>query len=190
MADARHQYRIIRRSTPDRGDGGTTRRPVSENRRWSGELGGGVLDQRALATQLGLQAPIMPRRAGPMLFGTSVRLDTGSRARPGALVLTRIDMGSPAGLLRLREYARPVLGAMASMDSVIGAAIFSDGQGMGYTVSAWVSPEAATEIMSQDQHRSAMRAFLSDGLGVAAWTSVWVPARFNTFGSAAQRVEP
>lgn len=61
---------------------------------------------------------------------------------------------------------------------------------MGYTVSAWVSPEAATEIMSQDQHRSAMRAFLSDGLGVAAWTSVWVPARFNTFGSAAQRVEP
>lgn len=93
----------------------------------------GYLDQRALATQLGLQAPIMPRRAGPMLFGTSVRLDTGSRARPGALVLTRIDMGSPAGLLRLREYARPVLGAMASMDSVIGAAIFSDGQG-------WATP--------------------------------------------------
>ena len=140
----------------------------------------GHLDQRSVATQLGLQAPIMPRRVGPMRFGTSVRLDTGRRARPGAISVTRLDMGSPAGLPRLREYAGPVLGGMARMDPVIGAAIFNDGQSVGYTVSAWSSPEAAAEIMGQEQHRVAMRAFFSDGLGVTGSTSVWVPARLNT----------
>jgi predicted ester cyclase len=137
-------------------------------------------DQRGLATQLGLQAHVMPRKAGPMRFGTSVRLDTGSRAQPGAISFTRIDMGSPQGLLRLREYARPVLAGMASMDSVLGAAILNDGQSVAYTVSAWPSPEAAGDIIRQEQHRAAMRAFFSDGLGVSAWTSVWSPARVNT----------
>lgn len=138
------------------------------------------LDQRTLAGQLGLQAPIMPRQVGPLRFGTSACLDTGNRDLPRAISFTRIDMGSPAGLLRLREYARPVLAAMASMESVIGSAICNDGERLGYTVTAWRSPEAATDIMRQDQHRTAMRAFFSDGLGVSAWTSVWVPARFNT----------
>ena len=140
----------------------------------------GYLDQRGLAMQLGLQAPIMPRQAGPMRFGTSVRIATGSRARPGAVSVTRLDMGSREGLLRLRQYAGPVLAGMASMDSVLGAAILNDGERVGYTVSAWASPDAATEIMRQDQHREAMRAFFSEGLGVAGATSVWVPARLNT----------
>lgn len=139
----------------------------------------GYFDQRSLATQIGLQAPVMPRRAGPMRFGTSVRVDTGSRARPGAISFTRIDVGSPPELLRLREYARPVLGGMASMDSVIGAAAFNDGHTVAYTVSAWPSPEAAAEIMGQEEHRAAMRAFFSDGLGLSAWTSMWIPARLN-----------
>lgn len=137
-------------------------------------------DQRTLATQIGLQAPVMARQAGPMRFGTSVRLDKGNRAQPGALSFTRLDMGSPAGLLRLREYARPVLGGMAKMGTVVGAAIFNDGESVGYTVSGWSSPEAAQEIMGQKAHRVAMQAFFSDGLGVSAWTSVWVPARLNT----------
>ncbi len=140
----------------------------------------GYLDQRALAAQLGLQAPIMPRKAGPMLFGTAVRLNTGSRARPGALSFTRIDMGSPAGLVRLREHARPVLAGLAGMGAVIGAAIFNDGQSVGYTVTAWPSPETAAEIMRQAEHQTATRAFFSDGLGVSGWTSVWVPARLNS----------
>jgi steroid delta-isomerase-like uncharacterized protein len=140
----------------------------------------GYLDQRSLAMQLGLQAPIMPRQVGPIRFGTSVRVEKGSRARPGAVSVTRLDMGSLEGLLRLRQYAGPVLAGMASMDPVVGAAILNDGERVGYTVSAWSSPDAATEIMRQDQHRAAMRAFFSDGLGVSGWTSVWVPARFNT----------
>lgn len=136
-------------------------------------------DQRTLATQIGLHAPVMARQAGPMRFGTSVRLDKGNRAQPGALSFTRLDMGSPAGLLRLREYARPVLGGMAGMSPVIGAALFNDGHSVGYTVSGWSSPEAAQEIMGQDAHRAAMQAFFNDGLGVSGWTSVWVPARIN-----------
>lgn len=140
----------------------------------------GYLDQRTLATGLGLQAPIMPRRVGPIRFGTSARLDTGSRARPGAISFTRIDVGFPAELLRLRAHARPVLAGMARMESVIGAAVYNDGQGVAYTVSGWSSPEAATEMMGQDQHRGAVRAFFSEGLGLSAWTSVWVPSRLNT----------
>ena len=140
----------------------------------------GHLDQRTVALQLGLQAPILPFKAGPFRLGASVHLETGSRARPGAISFTRIDMGSRAGLLRLRDYSRPVLGAMAGMESVIASALMNDGERVGYTVTAWSSPEAATEILGQDEHRKAMRAFFSDGLGVAAWTSVWVPARFNT----------
>ena len=137
-------------------------------------------DQRTIALQLGLQAPVMPRRAGPMRFGTATRLETGSRVCPGAISFTRIDMGSPAELLRLRDYARPVLAGMAGMRSVIGSATFSDGERLGFTVSAWSSPEEAAEIMAQAEHRAAVRAFFSDGLGVSAWTSVWIPARFNT----------
>ncbi len=140
-------------------------------------------DQRTLATQIGLQAPVMPRRAGPMRFGTSVRLETKSRARPGAISFTRIDMGSVPELLRLRGYARPVLGGMASMASVIGSAIFNDGQQVAYTVSGWSSPEAAAEIMGQEEHRAAVRAFFADGLGISAWTSVWIPSRLNTLWS-------
>ena len=64
-------------------------------------------DQRTLATQIGLHAPVMARQAGPMRFGTSVRLDKGNRAQPGALSFTRLDMGSPAGLLRLRSTPVP-----------------------------------------------------------------------------------
>ena len=76
-------------------------------------------------------------------------------------------MGSAAGLLRLRDYARPVLAGMARMGSVVGAAIFNDGQSVGYTVSGWSSPEAAEEIMQQQEHRAAMQAFFNDGLGVS-----------------------
>lgn len=137
-------------------------------------------DQRGLAMQLGLQAPVMPRQAGPMRFGTSVRLETGSRARPGAISFTRIDMGSSTELLRLRDYARPVLGGMARMASVIGSAIFNDGERLAYTVSGWSSPEAAADIMGQQEHRAAVRAFFDEGLGVSAWTSVWIPAGLNT----------
>ncbi len=137
-------------------------------------------DQRSLAIQIGLQAPVMPRQVGPIRFGTSVRLDKGSQNAPGAISFTRLDMGSAAGLLRLRDYARPVLARMASMGSVVGAAIFNDGQSVGYTVSGWSSPEAAEEILQQQEHRAAMQAFFNDGLGVSGWTSVWVPARLNT----------
>lgn len=140
----------------------------------------GHLDQLALARQLGLQAIIAPRQVGPMRLGTSVRLDKASTAEPGAISFTRIDMGSPDGLLRLREHARPVLAGMAGMGSVIGAAAFNDGRSVAYTVTGWTSPEAASEIMGQDQHRAAMRAFFSGGLGLSAWTSVWVPTRRNT----------
>jgi hypothetical protein len=56
----------------------------------------------------------------------------------------------------------------------------SYGERAGYTVGAWDSAESAAETMRQDQHRAAMRAFFSDGLGVSGWTSVWVPTRFNT----------
>ena len=137
-------------------------------------------DQRSIATQLGLQALVMPRQAGPMRFGTSARLETGSRERPGAISFTRIDVGSPTELLRLRDHARPVLAGMSGMGSVIGSAIFNDGQRLAFTVSGWSSPEEASEIMAQPEHRAAVRAFFSDGLGVSAWTSVWIPARLNT----------
>ena len=147
----------------------------------------GYLDHRTVAAQLGLQAPIMPRRVGQLRFGVSTRLVTGSRELPAAISFTRIDMGSPEGLLRLRGYARPVLAAMARMKSVIGAAILNDGESVAYTVSAWSSPQAATEIMRQDEHRAAMHAFFSDGLGVSAWTSVWVPSRFNALWVRCQR---
>lgn len=180
MGDAGDEQRLVRRRPPT-GVAASLRGGLFL-RTADGLVASAVayFDQRNLATQIGLQAPVLAQRVGPMRFGTSVRLDKGSRALPGALSFTRLDVGSPAGLVRLRDYARPVLGGMAGMDSVIGAAIFSDGQGVGYTVSGWTSPDAAEEIMRQEAHKAAVHAFFSDGLGSSAWTSVWVPARLNT----------
>lgn len=133
--------------------------------------------ERTAAIQLLMRGTNTGSFAGVPPTGAAVALPTAHF--PAATSFTRLDMGSRAGLLRLRRYAGPVLAAMATMKSVIGSAIFNDGESVGYTVSAWSSPEAAAEILRQDEHRTATRAFFSDGLGVSGWTSVSVPPRFN-----------
>jgi steroid delta-isomerase-like uncharacterized protein len=48
----------------------------------------GYFDRQAFVEQLGLQVLVQPHVLGPVQFGSSIRMTTGKRTRPGAFSVT------------------------------------------------------------------------------------------------------
>lgn len=134
----------------------------------------GYFDRHTMLQQLGLQVVVQPQQVGPITFGTSTRVRSGSSATPGAFSLTMVDARSDEEVQEIRTYSRRILLGMPSMPgflSFLGAVV---GHRL-YTVSAWTRPEEAREVMRHEAHREASSGFLGGKLGKAFHSSIWTP---------------
>jgi steroid delta-isomerase-like uncharacterized protein len=138
----------------------------------------GYFDQKNFVEQLGLQAIVVPVAMGPVTFGSSARMATGKRTKPGAISLTWIDVRSEEEEREVRNRTLQVLAQMAEMPGFIswlGATV----QGRMITVTAWDSPESAAHLLRGGPHKDAMDRVFSGTLGTAGFTSVWAPEHLN-----------
>jgi steroid delta-isomerase-like uncharacterized protein len=134
----------------------------------------GYFDRQTMLEQLGLQVVVQPHQVGPITFGTSTRVRSGSNVTPGAFSLTMVDAISDEEVQQIRMYSRRILLGMPSMPgflSFLGAVV---GRRL-YTVTAWTAPEDARSVMQQDAHKEAASGFLGGKLGTAFHSSIWTP---------------
>ena len=136
----------------------------------------GYFDTRAVPDQLGLQMLVQPFKAGPFSFGNSTAVQSGKKIKPGAFGITTI-WNSDAHTEEIRVLTRDIAKEMLGMDGFIGVSVFRIG-GRGVTISAWEKPEHARQLLRGGNHKQAMRKFWAE-LGVAAFTSVWIPDHIN-----------
>lgn len=138
----------------------------------------GYFDRQTMLEQLGLQVVVQPHQVGPITFGTSTRVRSGSNATPGAFSLTMIDASSDEEVQEIRIYSRRIMLGMPSMPgflSFLGAVV---GRRL-YTVSAWTGPEEAHCVMRDQAHKEASSEFLRGRLGTAFHSSIWTPQRLS-----------
>ncbi len=138
----------------------------------------GYFDRQTMLDQLGLQVVVQPHQIGPITFGVSTRVRSGSNATPGAFSLTMVDARSDEEVQQIRMYSRRILLGMPSMPgflSFLGAIV---GQRL-YTVSAWSDPESARSVMRDPAHKEASSEFHRGELGTAFHSSIWTPHHFS-----------
>ena len=134
----------------------------------------GYFDRQTMLEQLGLQVVVQPHQVGPITFGTSTRVRSGSTATPGAFSLTMVDARSNEEVQEIRMYSRRIMLGMPAMPgflSFLGAVV---GHRL-YTVSAWTGPEEARCINRDQAHREASSEFRRGELGSAFHSSIWTP---------------
>ena len=138
----------------------------------------GYFDTRAFAEQLGLQAIVQPRSAGPFTFGTAIAVRTGKRARPGAFSITAIYPESDEQVEYIRTTSRQIAQEMQQMPGFIAWTGLSFEEIM-MTVTAWERPEDIRLFMQNSTHRAAVQHHFN-ALGAAGtMVSSWVPEHLN-----------
>lgn len=138
----------------------------------------GYFDRQTMLDQLGLQVVVQPHQIGPVTFGVSTRVRSGSNATPGAFSLTMVDARSEEEVQEIRMYSRRIIMGMPSMPgflSFLGAVV---GRRL-YTVSAWTDPESARGVMRDQAHKEASTEFHQGELGTAFHSSIWTPHHFS-----------
>jgi len=131
-------------------------------------------DRQTMLDQLGLQVVVQPHQVGPVTFGTSTRLRSGSNATPGAFSLTMVDARSDEEVQEIRMYARRTILGMPAMPGFLTFLSAVVGRRL-YTVSAWAGPEDAHCVMRDQAHKEASSEFLRGRLGSAFLSSIWTP---------------
>src|SRR2546426_1113704 len=135
----------------------------------------GYFDRQTTLEQLGLQVVVQPYRVGPVSFGTSVHVDSGKRARPGAFSLTWIDARSDEEAEQVQEVTRTrIIPQLVTLDGFIGLLAMRVGHRL-YTVTAWERPDQPRQLLGDGAHKAASQRFLSGGFGLAGQFSVWTP---------------
>ena len=140
----------------------------------------GYFDTGTMYRQLGLQVHLTPADTeGVTTFGTSLRVDTGRDAIPGAFTVTWIDI-DPEHVGTLVDSTTNIVMQELGDDDYLGSCFATTGR-RNYTFSAWKSVEAAKRALRGGAHGDAMRLARSDGLGANArgTTSFWQPAQLN-----------
>ena len=140
----------------------------------------GYFDTATMLGQLGLQAHITPSNTeGVTEFGTSLRVETGRDAIPGAFTVTWIDV-DPEHQFTLIDATTNIVMEQLGNDQYLGACFATIGH-RNYTFTAWTSPEAAQEALRGEAHSSAMKLAQTGGLGDTARgvTSMWTPHFLN-----------
>ncbi len=138
----------------------------------------GYFDRQTMLQQLGLQVVVQPHQIGPITFGTSTRVRSGSNATPGAFSLTMVDASSDEEVQEIRLYSRRIILGMPAMPgflSFLGGVV---GRRL-YTVSAWTGPEEASCVMREEAHKEASSEFLRGKLGTAFHSSIWTPHQMS-----------
>lgn len=138
----------------------------------------GYFDTRTFAEQLGLQAVVQPRRAGPFTFGTAVAVRTGKRARPGAFSITAIYPQSGEQVEYIRDTSRQIAQEMLAMPGFVAWSGINFHEIM-MTVTAWERPEDVHTFMQNEKHRAAVRRYYGDLGAAGAMVSTWAPVHIS-----------
>lgn len=134
----------------------------------------GYFDRQTMLEQLGLQIVVQPQQIGPITFGVSSRVRSGSTATPGAFSLTMVDARSDEEVQEIRTHSRRIMLGMPSLPgflSFLGAVV---GRRL-YTVSAWTGPEEVHRVMRDEAHKESTSEFFRGKLGAAFHSSIWTP---------------
>lgn len=140
----------------------------------------GYFDGGTMLRQLGLQVVVQPYTAGAFAFGTSIAVQSGRTAAPGAFSITQLEVTGDAMAEEVRAYSRTILAEMLDDPAFIGATTARIGPRM-VTISAWTDTQAPAAFMRKGAHAEAMKPFYKGNLGVSAYTSVWTPERINPY---------
>ena len=138
----------------------------------------GYFDAGEVPRQLGLQTVVQPTALGAFRFGTAAAVQSGRNDKPGAFSITVLQARSADEVEQVREQARKIAAGMPKMPGFIGWTGMVIGDRM-LTVTAWDNPESPRQLIRDTAHRAATQQFFGPALGAAAYTSVWVPERFN-----------
>jgi steroid delta-isomerase-like uncharacterized protein len=138
----------------------------------------GFFDRQTMLEQLGLQVVVQPHEAGPIRFGVSTRVRSGSTATPGAFSLTMVEARSDEEVQEIRNYSRRIMLQMPEMPgflTFLGVVVAR----RLYTISAWAGPEDAERVMRNDAHKDASSELFRGQLGAAFHSSIWTPNRMS-----------
>ncbi len=137
----------------------------------------GYFDTRVTPGQLGLDVIDLPKQIGPIGLGIAGALRNDTTKRPGAIAITSMEARDDKAVAQIREGSVGVLLESLQMDGFIAAVSAAVGHRM-LTVSAWESPEASRQLMTEGSaHAALMKAFLEGSLANHGHTSVWTKLR-------------
>jgi steroid delta-isomerase-like uncharacterized protein len=134
----------------------------------------GYFDRQTMLEQLGLQVVVQPHQVGPVSFGVSTRVRSGSNATPGAFSLTMVDARSEEEVQEIRTFSRRIMLGMPAMPGFLSFLAAVVGRRL-YTITAWSGPEEAHSLRRNQAHQEASSQFHRGELGIAFHSSIWVP---------------
>jgi steroid delta-isomerase-like uncharacterized protein len=140
----------------------------------------GYFDAGSVPRQLGLQVLVMPHKAGPFTFGTSVAARTGKREVPRAFSVTQLEAIDSAAATRVSDVSRQIVTEMLMAEGFVGVMTATIGLRQ-VTLSAWSTAEAAAKFTREGSHAAAMKPFFAGEIAQSGFTSVWSPLRMNTY---------
>jgi hypothetical protein len=111
--------------------------------------------------------------------GTVVRVNSGSKSRPGAFGITWQEAPGEAGHQAVRGISDRILAELPDTPGFIGGIAATIGDRF-LTVSAWERPNDPFALIRDGTHRMAAVQFFGPDLYSAGWTGVWVPERLHT----------
>lgn len=137
----------------------------------------GYFDSGEVPRQLGLQVVVQPDCAGPFEFGTSLRVATDKKTKPGEVIITALEANTPADVVNVREMSRTIALEMLKMKGFISLTAMTVGHRM-ITISAWKNPDDAHQLMQSGTHLQASKLYYSQPMsqgGIMMWLK---PERF------------
>lgn len=138
-----------------------------------------LFDQQALGEELGFQGYILPQQMGDYNFGAFFRLNRGSMEAPGAIGLTWIRVkGGNEPFQHVATITRNMLEHLSQQSGfvtgIVGAQLpGEDGEGYGFTISAWETLENMDQILPHPVHKDVVHQFMKERVAYATHSRVY-----------------
>jgi hypothetical protein len=121
---------------------------------------------------------VQPTAIGPFTFGSSVAVQTGTKAKPGAFSVTTLHARNGEEAKRVQELSQQIASELLETPGFLGWVGMTIGQRM-ITVTAWENPEDSRQLMTGGTHKKAVAEFFGPSVASSGFTSVWIPDRIN-----------
>ena len=133
----------------------------------------GYFDNSTMQKQLGMEVMAYPAEPqGPLSFGSTLRVESGKNAQPGAISLTWIESHSDADGQHLNEYTQKIVEEATQLPGFLGIVLPSIGK-RGYTITAWEDVDQPRRLLREGQHKESMKWFFSEDATAVGMISVW-----------------
>ncbi|MEW9555568.1 ester cyclase [Nonomuraea sp. NPDC050783] len=145
-------------------------------------------DRLALAGSLGHTARFVPAADETREFGVSARAGTARTERPGALVLTWLEVRDDAEAAEVDLLSVEIVKSLRAARGFLGVTTFDLGD-RKYTLSAYDRLESVRAVHARP-HQRAMRRFFKSGLCTRVHTSVWRPVSARDYARCPECATP